>query len=49
MQNLGKQSGSTDASINNRIREMKERISGVEDMRAVIDHWSKKMLNPTNS
>ena len=31
MENLGKRTGTTDASITNRIQEMEERISGVED------------------
>ena len=32
MENLGKQTGTTDTSITNRLQEMEERISGVEDM-----------------
>ena len=32
MENLGKRTGTTDASITNIILEMKERISGVDDM-----------------
>jgi hypothetical protein len=31
MENVGKRTGATDASITNRIQEMEERISGVED------------------
>ena len=31
MENLGKRSGVTDASITNRIQEIEERISGIED------------------
>ena len=31
IENLGKKSGTIDASISNRIREMEERISGAED------------------
>ena len=31
MENLGKRTGTTDASITNRIQEMGERISDVED------------------
>ena len=31
MENLWKGSGTTDASINNKIQEIEERISGVED------------------
>ena len=30
-ENLGKRSGSTDASITNRIQEIEEKISGAED------------------
>ena len=49
MENLGKWSGTTDASINNRIQEMEERISGAEDTIEEIDLSVKEMLNPTNS
>ena len=31
MENIGKRTGTTDASITNRIQETEERISGVED------------------
>ena len=31
IENLGKKSGAIDASITNRIQEIEERISGVED------------------
>jgi hypothetical protein len=31
MENLGKRTGMTDASIINRIQDMEERISGIED------------------
>ena len=31
MENLGKRSGVTDANITNRIQEIEERISGIED------------------
>ena len=31
IENLGKKSGTIDASISNRIQEMEERISGAED------------------
>ena len=44
MENLGKWSRTTDASITKRIQETAERISGV----LKIQHWSNKMLNPTN-
>lgn len=32
MENLGKQSGTTHASITNTMQEMEDRISGIEDM-----------------
>ena len=32
MENLGKRTGTTDASFTNRIQEMEERFSGIEDM-----------------
>ena len=32
MENLGKRIGTTDTSITNRIRDMEERISSVEDI-----------------
>ena len=37
MRNLGKKTGKTDACITNRIQEMGERISGVEDTIGKID------------
>jgi predicted ribosome quality control (RQC) complex YloA/Tae2 family protein len=37
MENLGKRSWATDASINNRIQEIEERISGLEDPLEDID------------
>ena len=37
MENLGKRAGVTDASITNRIQEMEERISGIEDTIENID------------
>jgi uncharacterized coiled-coil protein SlyX len=36
-ENLGKRSGSTDASITNRIQEIEEKISGIEDTIEDID------------
>jgi chromosome segregation ATPase len=36
IENLGKKSGTIDASISNRIQEMEERISGAEDSRENI-------------
>ena len=32
MENIGKRTGFTNTSITNRIQEMEERISGIEDM-----------------
>ncbi|ERE82517.1 Transposase, L1 containing protein [Cricetulus griseus] len=37
IEKLGKRSGTTDVSITNRIQEMEERISGVEDTLVEID------------
>ena len=42
MENLSKGSGTTDGSINNRIQEMEERLSGVEDMIEKIDSLVKE-------
>jgi methyl-accepting chemotaxis protein len=42
MENLGNMSGSKDASITNRIQEIEERISGVEDMVEEIDTTVKE-------
>ena len=47
MENLGKQTGTTETSMTNRIQEIKERISGAEDSIEEID--SLKTLNPKNS
>jgi uncharacterized coiled-coil protein SlyX len=44
MENLEKRSGITDVSITNRIQEMEERISGVEDMVEEIDKTVKENL-----
>jgi uncharacterized coiled-coil protein SlyX len=41
---LGKRTGTADISISNRIQEMEERISGVEDTIEEMN-TSKKMLN----
>ena len=49
MENLDKRTGTTEASITNRIQEMEKRISGVKDTIEVIDLLVKKMLNTTNS
>ena len=37
VENLGKRTGTTDASITNRIQEMEERISDIEDTVEEID------------
>jgi hypothetical protein len=42
MEKLGKRSGITDVSITNRIQEVKERISGLEDMVEEIDTTVKE-------
>ena len=49
MENLDKWMETTDTCITNRIQEMKERISGVEDTIEQIDSSVKKMLKSTNS
>ena len=41
MENLGKNSGAIDASINNKIQEKEERISGAEDTIENIDSTVK--------
>ena len=42
MENLGKKSGSIDASITNRIQEIEERISGAEDSTRNMDTTIKE-------
>ena len=42
VENLGKRSGVTDASITNRIQEIEERISGAEDTIENIDSTVKE-------
>ena len=42
MENLGKRSGITDVSITNKLQEIEERISGVEDMEEKIDTTVKE-------
>jgi uncharacterized coiled-coil protein SlyX len=42
IENLGKKSGTIDASISNRIREMEERISSTEDTTENIDTTIKE-------
>ena len=45
MENLGKRSGITDGSDTNRIQEIEERISGIEDTIEETTQQSKKMKN----
>ena len=49
VEELSKQSGSTDTSITNRIQEMEERISGVEDTLGEIDSLTKENLKSNES
>jgi hypothetical protein len=42
IENLGKKSGAIEASINNRIQEIEERISGAEDTKENIDTTIKE-------
>ena len=42
IETLGKKSGTIDASISNRIKEMEERISGVEDSIEYVDRTIKE-------
>jgi hypothetical protein len=46
IENLGKRSGITDVSITNRIQEIEERISCVEDMVEEIDTTVKENSKP---
>ena len=46
MENLGKRSGFIDVSITNRIQEIEERISGVEDKVEEIDTTVKENSKP---
>jgi IS30 family transposase len=50
MENLGKKSGLTDASITNRVKEIEERISGIENIDIIIKENSKhkKLLTKTS-
>jgi hypothetical protein len=41
MENIGKSSETTDASINNRIQEIEERISGIEDIDTTLNQNTK--------
>ena len=49
MENLGKRTGVTDASITNRIQEIEERISSVEDTIEDIDTTVKENTKSKNS
>ena len=49
IEKLGKWSGTTDVSITNRIQEMEERISGVEDTLVEIDSSTKENLKSNKS
>jgi predicted nucleic acid-binding Zn-ribbon protein len=42
IENLGKRSGVIDASINNRIQEIEERISGAEDSHREHGHSNQR-------
>jgi uncharacterized coiled-coil protein SlyX len=49
MENLGKRSGVTDASVTNRIQEVEERVSGVEDTIEDIDTTFKEHTKVKNT
>jgi hypothetical protein len=49
IENLEKGSGVIDASITNRIHELEERISGVEDIIEKLTQQSKKIQNAKSS
>ena len=49
MQNLGKLSGTTEASIKNRIQAMEESISGITDTIEEIDTPVKENANIQNN
>jgi hypothetical protein len=49
IENLGKRSGVIDASITNRIKEIEERSSGVEDTMQTLAQQSNKMQNIKSS
>ena len=48
MENLGKRTGMIDISITNRIQEMEERISGIEDTIEEIDTPVKENCKSEN-
>jgi hypothetical protein len=45
LENIGKRIGTTNVSITNRIQEIEERISGIEDTIEKSIFWLKKMQN----
>ena len=45
MENLGKRSGITDISITNRIQEIEEKISGVEEIETSVKENSQHKKN----
>ena len=49
MEKLGKRTGTRDISITNRVQEMEERVSGVEDIIEEINTSVKKMCNLKSS
>ena len=49
MENLEKRQGITDVSVTNRIQEIEERISGVENTLEETDTADKKIQNIKNS
>ena len=49
MENLGKMSGITDVCITNRMQEIEERISSVEDTVEEVDTLSQKIQNRKDS
>jgi methyl-accepting chemotaxis protein len=49
MENLGERSGATDAHTTNRIQEIEERISGIEDPIEELTQQSKKIQSVKSS
>ena len=49
MENLGERSGATDANTTNRIQEIEERISGIEDPIEELTQQSKKIQSVKSS
>jgi hypothetical protein len=44
MENLGKRTGSTDINIANRIQEMTEKISGIEEIDTLVRENTKSKI-----